>query len=179
MTRGPSKTAEECAADWRDMYNAYQQYEASKNHDPVAAELYEVANPDREQNTQKQPEQAHENYVYPAGNPERDEARHATRISMSKSNQVMRKFLDDVALKVCEERQAEYDVPERNHARAAKLMATYLEADIEAEQVCLLNIAQKLSRCTHQITYDSLLDIAGYAANCAAILASRLPVNGT
>ncbi len=43
----------------------------------------------------------------------------------------------------------------------------------------MFNLGQKYSRCAHKITYDSLQDLAGYAANMAALLESQQLVNGT
>ncbi len=186
--RGPSKTADECAAE----------YVATRNHDPRAADLCEEihnddpgddaewaainkAAPTSEQIRQiaqflKDTGQAHNNdptdlseiINRPYNNDPDPYAR-----PMSDSNEVMRKFLADVERAVCHDRQAAYDVPERNHARTAAIASQILDVSFTAEEVCLVNLSQKLSRLAHELTYDSLLDLAGYAANLAAIMAAK------
>ncbi len=151
-------TMEETAARWAHIQ--------MQSHDPTAAdlcvELGESADP----------------YIYPNSS-DRDESRMCDEVSDGKSNQVMRKFLADVERAVCIDRQGDYDSPEINHGKTAAHMTAFLGVPISAEQVCFFNLCQKMSRCSYKITHDSLLDIAGYAANCAAVMASRNPVNGT
>ncbi len=108
-------------------------------------------------------------YVYKDGST-RDEGRMCDQVNEPKSSKIMRKFLADVADKVCGERQDDYDVPERNHARTARIVTASLGCSFAADEVCIFNLAQKLSRCCHKLTYDSLLDFAGYCANLAAIM---------
>ncbi len=160
-----SKTAQELAAG-NAITIAEARREAMQNHDPTAAdlcvELGEAADP----------------YIYPNSS-DRDENRMCDEVSDGKSNRVMRAFLARVEAKVCVERQATYDVPEVNHKRTGRIVTECLSKPVSAKEVCLFNLGQKLSRCAHEITIDSLEDIAGYAANLAALLAAELPVNGT
>ncbi len=115
-------------------------------------------------------------YTYPTGS-DRDESRLLKPVS--NSNQVMRAFLDEVAAIVCGPRQKDYDVPERNHARTAAIATVVLGVEMSAEKVCLFNLSQKMARLNHELTWDSLIDVAGYSANLAAIVKARIPVNGT
>jgi hypothetical protein len=62
-------------------------------------------------------------------------------------------------------RNQDYGHPMDNHGRTAALWSAYLAQPVTPEDVCFLNILQKISRAQHSITRDSLVDIAGYAAN--------------
>jgi hypothetical protein len=62
-------------------------------------------------------------------------------------------------------RPGAYAHPFLNHTRTAELWSVYLGVPITPEQVCFLNILQKISRSMHSITRDSLVDIAGFARN--------------
>lgn len=66
-------------------------------------------------------------------------------------------------------RKDEYGTPRENHQRTADLWSVYLGVKITPEQVCMLNILQKISRSMNKITHDSLVDIAGYARNIELI----------
>lgn len=70
-------------------------------------------------------------------------------------------------------RQNDYGHPLDNHSRTAGLYAAYLGIPITAEQVCFLNILQKISREMNRPTRDNLVDIAGYAANVEMIQSER------
>lgn len=98
----------------------------------------------------------------------------------SKSPDPQKTILDEAAEIVAGARRQDYGTPRQNHSRTAALMNAYLAtieesegglSDIDAFDVCMLNILQKISRLTHRRTRDSLVDIAGYAANAAEILA--------
>lgn len=86
-------------------------------------------------------------------------------------------FVEKLLAAVGRERAADYGTPEENHARTAALWSAYLGVSVTAHDVCMLNVLQKVSRTRHKVTPDSLLDVAGYAANaelirCAAWAAS-------
>lgn len=70
-------------------------------------------------------------------------------------------------------RNDDYGHPLDNHTNTAKLWSTYLGKEITAEDVCMLNILQKVSRGMNRITLDTLVDIAGYAANIEMIQDKR------
>lgn len=63
-------------------------------------------------------------------------------------------------------RRADYGTPIENHSRTAALWSAYLGRRITPEQVCDLNVLQKLSRLAqtpgHQ---DSVVDVVGYMLN--------------
>ena len=74
-------------------------------------------------------------------------------------------------------RNEQYGPPHINHANTARLWNAYLEAKgwdpITAEDVCFLNILQKIARSSHAITDDSIVDVIGYALNVAVIREER------
>lgn len=84
-------------------------------------------------------------------------------------------ILSEAAAVVDGPRQREYGSPELNHQRTADLWTTYLrgkcglEYNLTSEDVCFLNILQKVSRGINGITRDTLIDIAGYARNIEII----------
>jgi hypothetical protein len=70
------------------------------------------------------------------------------------------------------DRQSGYGHPRDNHAATAELFNAYLRRKYEgtfpgldARDVCVFNICQKLSRFANAPKRDNLVDIAGYAAN--------------
>jgi hypothetical protein len=76
----------------------------------------------------------------------------------------------DTAMRVTAfDRNQDYGHPADNHGHTAKLWSIYLGVDITAEQVCMLNILQKISRGMAVLTHDTLVDIAGYARNVEMI----------
>lgn len=66
-------------------------------------------------------------------------------------------------------RRNDYGTPLENHGRTARLWSAYLGKVLLPEDVCMLNILQKISRGMNSITYDTLVDIAGYARNIQII----------
>jgi hypothetical protein len=70
-------------------------------------------------------------------------------------------------------RNQDYGHPLDNHGRTAALWSTYLGQTITAEDVCMLNILQKISRGMNSITRDTLVDIAGYSANVEMVQDER------
>lgn len=81
--------------------------------------------------------------------------------------------LQDAMSAVNGARQMDYGHPLDNHTRTADLWSTYLGVPITAEQVCFLNILQKVSRAMNAVTRDGLVDIAGYAQNVQMIRDER------
>ena len=77
------------------------------------------------------------------------------------------------------DRQKDYGHPLDNHKTTAELWSAYLkkvtgkEIDLSPEDVCVLNILQKVSRGGHRITRDTIIDIAGYAGNMEMIQNER------
>ena len=73
------------------------------------------------------------------------------------------------AIVAIEQRGKNYGSPLSNHERTAKLWSDYLGARITAEQVCYMNILQKISRSTFIDKRDNGVDIIGYALNVEII----------
>jgi hypothetical protein len=68
------------------------------------------------------------------------------------------------------ERGTVYGDPLENHGTTAALWSAYLRVPITAEDVCVLNILQKISRIREQPRHeDSWLDVIGYAINVELI----------
>lgn len=75
------------------------------------------------------------------------------------------------------ERGKVYGKPRVNHARTARLWTAFLHNKglgssmrLNAEDVCLLNILQKVARTQHGAKHlDNLTDIAGYTDNLEEI----------
>jgi hypothetical protein len=82
-------------------------------------------------------------------------------------------ILDEAAEIVHGARNEDYGTPLDNHSRTAAFWSTYLGIPITAEQVCVLNILQKISRSMNLLTHDTMVDIAGYAANIWMIQEAR------
>lgn len=79
------------------------------------------------------------------------------------------------------ERNEAYGHPLDNHSLTAAYWNVYLNRGnfsglaLDAEDVCFLNILQKIARAQNgvDLNHDSLVDIAGYAANIEMILEER------
>lgn len=71
------------------------------------------------------------------------------------------------------DRQRDYGHPSDNHGRTAMLWTHYLGIPVTADDVCMLNILQKVSRARHKLTRDTLVDVAGYARNAEMIHDTR------
>jgi len=78
------------------------------------------------------------------------------------------------------DRRRDYGHPRDNHGCTAALWRAYLlrrgnalEAggcvSVDAYDVCMLNILQKISRAANRRTDDTLVDIVGYALNAAMV----------
>ena len=71
-------------------------------------------------------------------------------------------------------RRDAYGPPDVNHGRTATLWSAYLHSRgypraLSAEDVCVLNVLQKLSRQVHAHSDDNLTDIIGYVLNIEEI----------
>lgn len=70
-------------------------------------------------------------------------------------------------------RRDDYGEPGVNHRRTALLWRAYLKGRridenpvaLDATDVCMLNILQKMSRSMNKITEDTLVDVIGYVLN--------------
>lgn len=64
------------------------------------------------------------------------------------------------------ERGRDYGHPLDNHAVTGGLWSAYLGLEVTPEDVCFMNILQKISRTVAgKVLTDTLVDIAGYARN--------------
>jgi len=84
--------------------------------------------------------------------------------------------LDEAQRLVHGARRHDYGTPFENHSRTAALWSAYLQVSLSPEQVCFLNILQKISRSVTSVTRDTLVDIAGYAANVELVQQASPPV---
>jgi len=66
-------------------------------------------------------------------------------------------------------RRNSYGTPLDNHTRTAEFWSTYLKIKITPEQVCYLNMLQKISRSMQVDKRDNGVDIIGYALNVEII----------
>lgn len=76
------------------------------------------------------------------------------------------------------QRQEDYGSPAQNHTRTADLWGAYLGIPLTPEDICMLNILQKVSRFRHSPKEDNLIDIAGYA-QCAQWVLPQTPKENT
>lgn len=73
------------------------------------------------------------------------------------------------------DRRASYGHPLDNHTRTAVFWSALLGREITPEQVCMMNILQKMARAMHDPTErDTYVDIIGYAANIDMIQTERI-----
>ncbi len=84
-------------------------------------------------------------------------------------------ILDEARAAVHGERQRAYGHPLVNHGTTAEMWSAYLSrragvrVTLAPEDVCWLNILQKVSRSLCAPTRDNMVDAAGYAANVEMI----------
>lgn len=79
----------------------------------------------------------------------------------------------DEAAAVVRDRMADYGPPSVNHACTAGLWTAYLRRrglladaqELDAHDVCLLNVLQKVSREAHRRKRDNLVDVIGFVVN--------------
>ena len=91
---------------------------------------------------------------------------------------------------VSEDRQETHGDPKDNHRATAWFWSIYIDEKLKAvqkiapvrqinltpEDVCFLNILQKIARTIHgEVTTDTLVDIAGYARNIEILLGEESP----
>lgn len=87
----------------------------------------------------------------------------------------MNEVLGKASELVSGDRRDDYGTPTLNHGATADIFNAYLQrrygpymttVRLDAQDVCVFNICQKLSRLANTPGHtDSLVDIAGYAAN--------------
>lgn len=83
-------------------------------------------------------------------------------------------ILQDAQAVVHGARAEDYGHPLDNHGLTAALWSAFLQVEVGPEDVCFLNILQKIARTAHgRITRDTLVDVAGYAANVEMVLQER------
>lgn len=82
-------------------------------------------------------------------------------------------ILDEAHLAVEGARGRDYGHPLDNHSRTAALWAVYLGRPVTPEDVCFLNMLQKIARCMNSVTRDGLVDLAGYARNVEMVQQER------
>lgn len=76
-------------------------------------------------------------------------------------------------------RQHDYGHPLDNHSTTAEMWSAYLsrklrtKIELTPEDVCFLNVLQKISRQANRPTRDNIVDVAGYAANVEMIQTAR------
>jgi hypothetical protein len=91
----------------------------------------------------------------------------------------MKDILSEAKALVSKNRRDAYGSPVQNHGATADLFSAYLKRrygpymvvpTMDAQDVCVFNICQKISRLANTPGHrDSLVDIAGYAANIAEL----------
>ena len=88
-------------------------------------------------------------------------------------------ILETAAAVVNGPRRLAYGTPAENHARTAIIWTEQLKrklrpgVSLDAVDVCLLNIGQKLSRAAHRVTRDTLVDLAGFSDNAGSCLCKK------
>lgn len=70
-------------------------------------------------------------------------------------------------------RGEDYGHPYFNHTLTAQYWSVFLGQEITAEDVCFLNILQKIARANTSITRDTLVDMAGYSGNIEMVQEKR------
>lgn len=87
-------------------------------------------------------------------------------------------ILDLAASVTSGDRQRDYGHPRDNHACTAALWTAWLnrvaearggDRTLTAQDVCALNILQKVSRWANKLTRDTLVDVAGFARNAEQV----------
>lgn len=88
-----------------------------------------------------------------------------------KESKAITSVLEEATNAVHGARNKDYADPLTNHSRTANRWTSYLrdkygvEITVSPEDVCFMNIDQKIARSMNSITRDTLVDIAGYAYN--------------
>lgn len=93
---------------------------------------------------------------------------------------VRQNILESAITCVCGHRQEDYGTPEDNFKTIAKLWTTYLEAahkncslNVTAKDVAMMMALLKVARISTGKNLDSFIDLAGYAACAAEIVANK------
>lgn len=81
--------------------------------------------------------------------------------------------LEDANKIIHGDRNDDYGHPLDNHGITAGLWGIYLGIELTPEQVCILNILQKISRSMNKMTRDTIVDIPGYSGNIEMIWIER------
>lgn len=81
---------------------------------------------------------------------------------------------------VCGRREEDYGKPEDNFTRIADYWSVYLDYPVYPQDVANMMILLKIARAgSGAPTFDSYVDIAGYAACAGEIISAEPPENGT
>jgi hypothetical protein len=72
-------------------------------------------------------------------------------------------ILKEAARLTSSDRQNQYGDPRINHSRIADLWTTYLETQIEPDQVAICMALVKIARLMETQSADSYIDLAAYA----------------
>lgn len=90
-----------------------------------------------------------------------------------------RSVLEEAQELIHGDRNTDYGHPLDNHSATAELVRAYLRrkygtAEFDADDVCVFNVLQKISRLANTPDHrDSLVDIAGYVGNVEMIHTER------
>ncbi len=71
------------------------------------------------------------------------------------------------------DRNEDYGHPLDNHSRTAAYWSTYLGVPISPEQVCVLNVLQKIARSQNTDKRDNWVDVCGWTRNIEMIQDER------
>ena len=82
-------------------------------------------------------------------------------------------ILEEAARITAGPRQATYGHPLDDYTRTAAIWSAILGTEVTAEQAVLCMIAVKMSRLSHEIGRDSIVDLAGYARCLERMRAKR------
>lgn len=88
--------------------------------------------------------------------------------------------LDEAASLIHGDRQNAYGHPLDNHGATGELWTVYIERKhgvripLDAEDVCWMNVLQKISREAHVPARDNSVDVIGYVGNIELIRDERV-----
>ena len=98
------------------------------------------------------------------------------QVSLNQGGGRMKSILEEALEIIHGDRNRDYGHALDNHNCTADLWSSYFcSGRFTAEDVCFMNILQKISRArtSDVITRDTLVDIAGYAANIEMLIDER------
>lgn len=78
--------------------------------------------------------------------------------------------LDKAKAVVTKDRNDQYGLPESTFGTIAELWSAYLDRNITPKDVAVMMILLKCARTKHEISDDTWIDIAGYAACGAEVM---------